>query len=98
MLPDYAYPRWLETPSSSRARRWMGVGVVMMVKAGRPWAGWMRLAAMVARSASRVARLCTGSPSAVTLVVSFASAAGERPAGAARLGGGAPAGGGGGAL
>src|SRR5215813_4665841 len=88
MLPDYVYPRRQEMPSSSRAWRWTGVGVVMMVKAGRPAAGWMVLAAMVARSWSRVARLCTGWPSAVCLVVSLASAEGERPAGAGGPGGG----------
>jgi hypothetical protein len=35
-----------------------GAGVVIWVKGGRPPAGWMWLAAMVARSASRVAKLC----------------------------------------
>src|SRR5205809_6696532 len=35
VLPDYAYPRWWETPSRSKAWRWTGVGVVMRVKAGR---------------------------------------------------------------
>ena len=34
----------------------------MTVKAGRPSAGWIRLAAMVARSCGRVAKLCTGPP------------------------------------
>jgi len=34
-VPAQAYPvRW-ETPSSSKAQRWMRVGVVMTVKAGR---------------------------------------------------------------
>ena len=86
MGPDYAYPRRQETPSSSKAWRWTGVGVVMTVKAGRPPAGWIWLAAMVARSSSKVARLCTGAPPAVTLVASLASAEGERRAGATGLG------------
>src|SRR5215470_1564383 len=85
-VPDYAYPRWCETPSSSKAWRWTGVGVVMTVKAGRPPAGWIWLAAMVARSASMVVKLCTGPRSGVALVAALASAAGERWAGAAGLG------------
>ena len=53
--PAQAYPvRW-ETPSSSKAQRWMGVGVMMTVRAGRLPASWMRLAAMVVRSSSMVA-------------------------------------------
>ena len=39
------------------------------------------MAAMVAKSASRVARLCTGAPSAVCLVASLASAEGEHGGG-----------------
>ena len=54
----------------------------MTVKGGRPPAGWMRLAVMVARSSRRVARLCTGPPPGVALVAALASAAGERWAGA----------------
>ena len=34
-MPADAYPAWWETPSSSKAQRWMGVGVMMTVKAGR---------------------------------------------------------------
>jgi hypothetical protein len=59
-----------------------GAGVVIWVKGGRPPAGWMWLAAMVARSASRVAKLCTGPPPGVALVAALARAAGERWAGA----------------
>ncbi len=76
VLPDYAYPsRWL-TPRSSKAWRWRGVGVVMTVKAGSPPAGWMWLAVMVARSAGRVARLCTGPPSAAQTCHRAGAAAG----------------------
>src|SRR5437867_3221387 len=77
---------WQERPRRSNARRWAGVGVVIRVKAGRPAAGWMVLAQMVARSASRLRRLCTGWPSSVTLAAILASAAGERRAGATGLG------------
>jgi hypothetical protein len=58
----------------------------MMVKAGRSPAGWTRLAAMVARSASKVAKLCAGPPLGVALVAALAAAAGERRAGATGLG------------
>src|SRR5215472_5071726 len=85
-LPDYAYPRRCEMPRNSKAWRWTGVGVVMTVKAGRPPAGWMRLAAIVARSSSRVAKLCAGPSPVVALVAALASADGERWAGAAGLG------------
>src|SRR5260370_29427568 len=74
VLPDYGYPRRWVTPSSSKACRWTGVGVVMMVKAGRSPTGWTRLAAMVARSASKVAKLCTGPPLGVALVAALAAA------------------------
>ena len=53
MLPDYRYPRRWEVPSSSKACRWTGMGVVMTVKASRPPTGWMRLAAMVASPPAR---------------------------------------------
>ena len=56
-LLDYMWPRRWETPRRSKARCCTGVGVVIMVKPGRPAAGWMWLAAMVARSSSRVAKL-----------------------------------------
>jgi hypothetical protein len=69
-------------PSSSQARRCTGVGVVMVVNAGRPPEGWMLLAAMVARSASRVAKLCTGSPSGVVLAAILARSAGAGAVGA----------------
>lgn len=77
-------------PRRSKARRWTGVGVVIRVKAGKSWAGWMRLAQMAPRSASRPRRLCTGLPSAVTwvviLTVAVAVAEGERRTGATGLG------------
>jgi hypothetical protein len=73
-------------PNSSKARRWTGVGVVISVKAGRSAADWMVLVQMVPRSARRLRRLCTGEPSAVTLVVILARAEGERRAGATGLG------------
>jgi hypothetical protein len=50
-----------------------GAGAVIWAKGGRPPAGWMWLAAMVARSASRVAKLCTGPPPGVALVAALAS-------------------------
>lgn len=69
---DYAYPRRCETPRRSRARRCTGVGAVIMEKADTlASTGSIRLAAMVARSASRLLKLWTGSPSAVLLVVTF---------------------------
>ena len=74
MLPDYTCPRRWETPSNSKACRWTGVGVVMTVKGGRPPTGWMRLAVMVARSSSMVAKLCAGPPPAAALVAVLASA------------------------
>ena len=78
-VPAYVYPARWETPSSSKAQRWRGVGVVMTVKAGRLLpACWMRLAAMVARSSSRAAKLCTGPPPVVAFVTVLGSAAGER--------------------
>ncbi len=41
--------------------RWSGVGVVMSWKAGRAGsAGWIWLRQMVARSASRLVKLCSG--------------------------------------
>jgi hypothetical protein len=42
MLPDYAYPMRQETPRSSKAWRWTGVGVVMTVKAAGPWSQQQR--------------------------------------------------------
>src|SRR5882672_7106552 len=86
VLPDYGYPRRWVTSSSSKACRWTGVGLVMMVKAGRSPAGWTRLAAMAARSASKVAKLCAGPPLGVALVAALAAAGGEGRAGATGLG------------
>jgi hypothetical protein len=69
LVTDYVVPwRWL-TPSRSRACFWRGVGVVTSRKAGRAGsAGWIWLRQMVARSPSRVAKLCTGRSPAVRLV------------------------------
>src|SRR5215467_6230330 len=60
MLPDYVYPRRWETPRSSKAWRWTGVGVVMTVKAGRPPAGRMATEGRGCwrRSASRPVPAC----------------------------------------
>jgi hypothetical protein len=58
----------------------------MTVKAGRLPAGWMRLAAVAARSSSRVAKLCTGPPPVVAFVAALGSAARERWAGVTGLG------------
>src|SRR5258707_15220078 len=83
---DYAVPRRWLTPSRSRAWRCSGVGVVTSRKPGRAGsAGWIWLRQMVARSASRVAELCTGWPSWVRLVAALASALAERAAGATGL-------------
>ena len=64
MSTDYMPRRWV-TASSSKARCCSGVGVVILVNAGRSSAGWIWLAQMVARSASRLVKLCTGVLSAV---------------------------------
>ena len=86
MAADYAMPRRWLTPSRSRACRWIGVGVVTIWKPGRSGsAGWMWFRQMVARSRSRVAKLCTGWPSWVRLVAALASAFAERVAGATGL-------------
>src|SRR5258707_5157394 len=86
MAADYVMPRRWLTPSRSRAVRWIGVGVVTIWKPGRSGsAGWMWLRQMVARSASRVAELCTGWPSWVRLVAALASAFAEGAAGATGL-------------
>src|SRR4029077_3472019 len=83
---DYARPwRW-EMSSNSKAVRCSGVGLVMMVKAGMSSAGWMWLAQMVARSASRLVKLCTGVFSVVRLRAALASASSERLAGAKGVG------------
>jgi hypothetical protein len=65
-------------PSSSKARRCGGVEVVIMVTAGVLSAGWMVLVQMVARSSSRLVKLCTGSSSWVRLRAALASASPER--------------------
>src|SRR5438046_597848 len=83
---DYAVPRRWLTPSRSRACRWSGVGVVTSRKAGRAGsAGWIWLRQMVARSASRVWKLCTGRSPGVRLAAALARARGERAAGATGL-------------
>src|SRR5260370_13004579 len=88
MAADYAMPRRWLTPSRSRAVRWIGVGVVTIWKPGMSGsAGWIWLGQMVARSRSRVAKLCTGWSPVVRLVAAFASAFGERSAGGTGLGG-----------
>ena len=56
-----------------------------MVNAGMSWAGWMWLAQMVARSASRLVKLCTGVSSSVCLRDALASAGLERWAAATGL-------------
>src|SRR5260370_13137963 len=87
MAADYAMPRRWLTPSRSRAVRWIGVGVVTIWKPGMSGsAGWIWLRQMVARSRSRVAKLCTGWSPVVRLVAAFASAFGERSAGATGVG------------
>ena len=80
---DYATPRRWLTPSNSKACRWRAVGVVTSRKPGRAGsAGWIWLRQMVPRSASRVAKLCTGRSSSVRLAAALARAFGERAAGA----------------
>ena len=49
-----------------------------MVNAGISSAGWMWLAQTVARSASRLVKLCTGVSSVVRLRAALASASSER--------------------
>src|ERR1044071_6215402 len=57
---NYVRPwRW-EMLRSSKARRCSGVEVVVMVNAGVSSVGWIWLAQRVARSASRLVKLCTG--------------------------------------
>ena len=56
-----------------------------MVKAGMSSAGWMWLAQRVARSASRLVKLCTGVSSAVRLRAAFLRAVSERWAAATGL-------------
>ncbi len=56
-----------------------------MVNAGVSSAGWMRLAQMVARSSSRLVKLCTGWSSVVRFREAFFSAGSERWAGATGL-------------
>ena len=83
---DYASPRRCETPRRSKARRCAGVGVVIMAKSGSlVSAGWIRLAAIVARSASKLLKLWTARCSTVLFVVSFLRADGEGVAGATGL-------------
>src|SRR6266498_2880169 len=83
---DYAIPRRWLTPSRSRAWRCGGVGVVTRWKGGRAGsAGWIWLRQMVARSASRLVKLCTGRPAGVRLAAALARARGDRAAGATGL-------------
>src|SRR5215217_8547014 len=64
--PDYVTPRRCDTPSSSNARRWIGVGVVMTLNSGRLCSvGSILFKQIVARSASRLVKLWTGWSSAV---------------------------------
>jgi len=72
------YPRRCERPRSSKALLCSGVGVVMMVNAAVWSVGWIWLAQMVARSASRLVKLCTGVFSVVCLRAALASASSER--------------------
>ena len=58
---------------------------MVIVNAGMSWAGWMWLAQMVARSASRLVKLCTGVLSIVCLRAALASAVSERWAAATGL-------------
>src|SRR6185312_320902 len=83
---DYAVPRRWLMPSRSRAWRCSGVGVVTSRKPGRAGsAGWIWLRQMVARSASRLVKLCTGRSAGVRLAAALARARGERAAGATGL-------------
>src|SRR5258707_5163823 len=83
---DYAIPRWWLTPSRSKACPCIGVGVVARRKPGNAGsAGRIWLMLIVARSRSRVWKLCTGRLSGVRLAAALASAFGERPAGATGL-------------
>ena len=64
-------------PRRSKALCWTGVGVVMSVKPSRPEpVGAIRLAAIVARFESRVAKLWTGRCSGVSFLAAFLSAEG----------------------
>jgi hypothetical protein len=84
---DYAAPRRWLTPSNSKACRWRAVGVVTSRKPGSAGsAGAMVFRQMVPRSASRVAKLCTGWAAGVCFVAALARARGERAAGATGLG------------
>src|SRR5436309_14330987 len=84
---DYAIPRRWLTPSRSRAWCCRGVGVVTSWKPGRAGsADWIWLRQMVARSASRLVKLCTGRPAGVRLAAALAAAREERAAGATGLG------------
>src|SRR6266566_5441568 len=86
-VSDYAVPRRWLTPSRSRAWRCSGVGVVTSRKPGRAGsAGWIWLRQMVARSVSRLVKLCTGRSPGVRLTAALARAWWERTAGATGLG------------
>ena len=73
-MPACAYPvRWGDAEQFEGSAL-DGAGVVMTAKAGGLPAGWIRLAAMVARSSSKVAKLCAGPPP----VVAYVAALGQR--------------------
>src|SRR4029453_7541828 len=83
---DYATRGRGLTPRSSKACRCGGVGVVTSRKPGSAGsAGAIVFRQIVARSASRVAKLCTGRSPGVCLVAALARARGERAAGATGL-------------
>ena len=58
---------------------------MILVNAGRSSAGWIWLAQMVAKSASRLVKLCAGVWSSVRLRAAFVRASSERWAGATGL-------------
>src|SRR5262249_13539282 len=70
---DYS---WSLRPSRSKARRWISVGVASIGML-RALARRTVLRVKVARSASRVRKLWTGSPSAVGLALGLGLAGGE---------------------
>jgi len=73
-VPAYAYPVRRGDAEQFEGSALDGAGVVMTAKAGGLPAGWIRLAAMVARSSSKVAKLCAGPPP----VVAYVAALGQR--------------------
>jgi hypothetical protein len=74
---DYAIPRRWLTPSRSRACRCRGVGVVASLKPGRAGpVAWIWLRQIVARSVSRLSKLCTGRLPSVRFAAALARATG----------------------